>query len=509
MLKSADEIFDYLGSFVNFEKKQKQSIRDYRLDRMEMLLNHFEAPHRSMRIIHIAGSKGKGSTGLYLARGLTAMGEKTGLYSSPHVATYRERISMAGEFFNDELIVSEGGKILERLPEFTAEKLQGDAEPSAFELLTLLAFLVFRAAGCTTAVIETGIGGRLDATNVVMPDITLITPVELEHTDILGDTIPLIAAEKAGIIKKGVPVFVAGQRFPEALDVIRKRARERQAPLYYLPELLEDLRIRVGPAGTEVDLKWTRDFLTGTADTAENAMSAKTAEIDKATIAAEAEQKTENAEKKSGQGNKHPELPPKISITLSMLGTVQGENAALAITVLRKFPIIKDRDITSAVWQQVMRELSRARLPARMELLQKQPPVVIDGAHTPISTQHAIETFQKVFGEEGICIFGSVEGKNAAGMAALISGVFRDIIISTPGTFKPSNPGEVRRIFLAYNPDTSFYPAPEEALRYALELSGGNRPILVTGSFYMAAEIRKLILPFRLPFRKKSQPEVP
>jgi dihydrofolate synthase/folylpolyglutamate synthase len=489
MFESADEVFEYLGSFVNFEKKQKQSIRDYRLDRMEMLLGYFGNPHRSLRTIHIAGSKGKGSTGLYLARGLEALGEKTGLYSSPHVSTYRERITRGGEFFDDALFVSEGTRIIESLPEFTARNLKGGAEPSAFELLTLLAFLVFKAAGCTVAVIETGIGGRLDATNVVSPVITLITPIELEHTDILGDTIPLIAGEKAGIIKEGIPVFVAVQRHPEALEVIRMRAREKQAPLVYLPEVIEGLRITTDSSGTVLKFRWTPDFLETTTDNLS---------IPEKEGLSGPPRRLERPEKKELK------LPVGVKTTLTMLGTVQGENAALALTVLRTLlrpdlPSDSKGRWTSCwdptLWYQAVKKLSAAQLPARMEILGDHPPVVIDGAHTPASIRHVLETFARVYRAGGICIFGSVLGKNARGMAPLICQKFEDIIISTPGTFKPSKPEEVLSIFREYRPNTTFFPSPAEALIRAIEQSKGSRPILVTGSFYMASEIRKLLLP--------------
>ncbi len=454
MPDTADDIFEHLGSFINFEKSQKQTMRDYRLDRMRMLLRHFDNPQDSMRTIHLAGSKGKGSTALYLAAGLSALGEKTGLYSSPHVTTYRERITLAGEFFDDGLIISEGRKILDELPEFTAAKLRGEAEPSAFELLTLLAFLVFRAAGCTVAVIETGIGGRLDATNVIAPIATLITPIEIEHAYLLGDTIALIAAEKAGIIKEGIPVFAAEQRFPEALEVVRTPAAEKHARFYYQPEVLEEFEARLTSSGTELSLKW------GSRNNTENT-----------------------------------KLPPTLNTTLKMLGHVQAQNAALALTTLR---ILYDETFAKMpprVWKELVRRVSAVSLPGRMELIGEYPKIALDGAHTPVSIQHILETFQEVFGDEGICIFGSVEGKNAEAMASLIGPAFHDIIISTPGTFKPSRPEQVWHTFLNYQPETVFFPDPKEALKHAMKKSIGTRPILVTGSFYMVAEIRSLLFP--------------
>lgn len=450
-VEAVDELFTYFGSLVNFEQKQKQTIREYRLDRMQQLLEFFGNPHHRLKIIHIAGSKGKGSTAIYLARGLEAVGFKTGLYSSPHIADYRERISQAGRFFEDQLYLKVGTRIKAALPEFTQTVLAGEAEPTAFELFTLYAFLLFVEAECSYAVIETGIGGRLDATNVVSPQASVLTSIELEHTDILGNSLEEIAAEKAGIIKRGAPVFVSRQ--PEnVLEVFRRRAAQTENRLYYFPDYPAAFSATVDEAGTHLFLQWR-----GPAE-------------------------------------------PLIKLDLAMQGEVQAENAALALTVLRE---LLPEHLSSSDSENMLHALSAAILPGRMELCSSEPPIVLDGAHTPASVQRTVATFQRIYGTGGICIFGSVEGKDTAGMAAAVSAAFSDILISRPGTFKPNRPEEVIRIFRETAPQAELQIDPKAALRRALEISGGGssqtgrtgafRPILVTGSFYMVAEIRPLL----------------
>jgi len=464
MYTAPREIFEYFASFVNFEKTRKQTIREYRLDRMRALLNYFDNPHHTVRCIHIAGSKGKGSTALYLARALTVCGYKTGLYASPHVADYRERISCAGDFFPDALYLQEGKRIIAEMENLRRYTGMDENEPTAFELFTLLAFLIYRAAGCNMAVIETGIGGRLDATNVIDPIAVLITPVELEHTNILGNTIPEVAAEKAGIIKPEVPVFAAAQRFPEARRVLEEHTARQGGRFFFLPDLLPCTESRLTRNGTVVSFRWKK----------------KTAPA--------------GGNRRQGSCKKSDVPDGDFSMDLSMLGNTQAENAGLALLALK---VLQEEGIIrrgSSSWPGLRTALFEARLPGRMEIMGSDPPVILDGAHTPVSLSRTVEAFGEVFGNEGICIFGSVEGKDAAGMAAALTARINDIIISTPGTFKQSNPDQLFELFHSFSEGVRLEPKPADALREALRISGSRRPILVTGSFYMVAELRHLLM---------------
>ncbi len=455
---TVDEAFAFLESFTNLERGTGHSVRSYRLDRMHALLELFGNPERAFRTIHLAGSKGKGSTAIYLASALAAAGKTTGLYTSPHVSTYRERITLAGSFFPDELYVETINGIARRIASLGRDVLPGRGEPTTFELLTLLGFLVFREWGCSWAVIETGIGGRLDATNVIRPEMCLLTPVELEHTDLLGTTIQAIAGEKAGIIKEGVPVFCGYQR-PEAKAVFAATAALRHAPIRFLDEEVESISTALSFEATEMQVRW-RD--------------------------ARSE-----------------------AFHLAMPGDVQAENAALAVLALRALPSTPTAAAQSeAVGDESIRSgLAVARLPGRMEVLPASGGyVVLDGAHTPVSAARLLASYRKLFPQPSILIFGSVLGKDPEGMAAALAPAFRSIRISTPGTFKKSDPEGVLAAFIRHNPATALIRDPRAALAEATRLAheGASAPpgsaespplpILVTGSFYMVAEIRRLLL---------------
>ncbi len=443
--ESADEVFLFFEEFTNFEQKQKQTIREYRLDRMHEILSLFEDPHRDFDIVHVAGSKGKGSTSLYIAHALEALGIKTGLYSSPHVETYRERITFAGRFAPEALLVEAGNTIREGFDRVRNLDLEGSGDPTTFELLTLLAFLVFRNGDCSCAVIETGIGGRLDATNVVDPLASVITPIELEHTDVLGTTLPQIASEKAGIIKEGKPVFVSRQH-DEAMEVLEKTAAERGAPLHLFSDEVSSASYRLTRSGTEIHA----------------------------------------ALRRFGE----------LELTIGMLGSFQAENALLALIVVDSLKNISLKNIASDSptskdeLRTICTSFRSTRLPGRLELMGERPPILLDGAHTPASVRLALEAYDELFSEPPICIFGSVYGKNAKKMAEILSPRCREIIISRPGIFKPSRPEELHTIFSGHRKDTQLLVDAGKAFERAVSLSAERIPILVIGSFYMVAGIR-------------------
>ena len=231
---SFDQVVAFMESFVNLERRtDKYSTRTYRLDRMRALMEALGNPQDSYRIIHVAGSKGKGSTASYIARGLEAAGFVTGLYMSPHVSDYRERFTVLGRKTDDSFLIAAGNTLADALGDFHFSDELGETRPTTFELYTAFAFLLFRQTGCSWAVLETGLGGRLDATNIVVPEASVLTPIELEHTDILGDTITKIATEKSKIIKKGRPSFSSFQ-VPDALDVFRAEAKAMDSEFHYL-----------------------------------------------------------------------------------------------------------------------------------------------------------------------------------------------------------------------------------------------------------------------------------
>ncbi|MBU1080527.1 MAG: hypothetical protein KKB59_08550 [Spirochaetes bacterium] len=247
------EVYGYLDRFLNFERRLEP--REYRLDRMSALKEMFGSPDEAYRVVHVAGSKGKGSTATMIASIITEAGGRTGLYTSPHLLSFTERIAVGGAPVDDETLCACARELSERMEREAPEDFPGGEAPTYFELLTMLGFLCFRAAGCTDAVIEVGLGGRLDSTNVVSPAACVITPIELEHTELLGDTIAKIAFEKAGIIKPGVPVFTSASR-PEALAVIGAKAAECGSAITALDDAVELADCQISASGTRATALW-------------------------------------------------------------------------------------------------------------------------------------------------------------------------------------------------------------------------------------------------------------
>jgi dihydrofolate synthase/folylpolyglutamate synthase len=444
----SSDVFAWIGRFVGLG--QGQSYKSFRLDRMKVLCDLASNPETAAPVIHVAGSKGKGSVTGMIAAILNAAGYKAARYSSPDVMEKRERITRGNVFF-DEAVYVEAGKELALLVKKlyslggTGARLfdpsQEDGEiVTFFELMTLYFFLCARYARCDVMAVETGIGGRLDATNIVSPLAAVITLIEMEHTEYLGNTLEAVAGEKAGIIKARTPLILAAQE-DEALAVFRREALAKDAPLLYFPEIADVRDIRISRAGTQFSLCLPR----GT--------------------------------------------PGELRLSLKIPGEVQAYNAGLAVlTVKQAYPGIGAEEIR--------RGLEDFNLPARFEQIMEEPGLVIDGAHTPKSVEQCRDTFLSLYGGGGILIFGCAARKNAEAMAEILAPHFSRIIITTPGTFKKSDPGELYRIFsekLRGSTELLLIPDTVQAVDRALE-KGSGLPVLGTGSFYLAAEIRKYII---------------
>jgi dihydrofolate synthase/folylpolyglutamate synthase len=485
---SSAEVFSWLGKFINLERGQKP--KSFRLDRMKFLSELAGNPERCAPSIHIAGSKGKGSVTGMTASILKAAGYRVARYMSPHVIDIRERICLGDSYFDEEVYCAAGNELREiteeRLPAVIAQQavsLQAAAalfdpanidgcEPTFWELLTLYFFLCAKHGKCDVMAVETGMGGRLDSTNILEPLVSVITFIELEHTNFLGNTIEEIAGEKAGIIKRGKPLILARQN-KTALEIFKQKAEENNSPLFYLPEIIEISDIKVYSDGTEFKL-----------------------------------------EKISGTN--------KVSDTLFFIpipGKVQAENAALAIAAVKTaFPQITEEAIHSG--------LKNLYLPARFEKIEKEPPFIIDGAHTPESFELCVETFCSLYGEGGVLVFGCAADKDAAAMAKIANPRFTSIIITTPGTFKISNPALVYETFKMQQTvslqevsqqavslqEVSQQTAAQslavvqlitdtqEAVKQVVEYARDkNLPILGTGSFYLVSEISKAKKAFSTP----------
>jgi len=470
---SSTEVFEWLSRFINLEKGQKP--KSFRIDRMETLSELAGNPHLCAPSIHIAGSKGKGSVTSMLAAMLTAAGFLTARYMSPHVSDFRERLCLDGSFFSEDiyrlaadelrLITEESLPAALKQESPSHEKLRAlfdpstaeGSEPTYWELLTLYFFLCSRLSKCDVMVVETGLGGRLDSTNIVDPLVSVITLIEIEHTNFLGNTIAEIAAEKAGIIKKGKPVVLARQS-GEALRVFQNKARGSGSALFYMPEISRLTDINVTSQKTDFSLL-----------------------IDYSSV----------------QDSQSP-FPARrfSSLTIPIPGKVQAENAALAAAAVKTaFPKIGDEAIRNG--------LLNVKIPARFENIsantpRQELPFIIDGAHTPESLSLCVQTFRSLYGDGGVLIFGCAADKDYVAMAKAASMFFSKIFITAAGTFKTSNPENIYEVFSreAGEEKVSLIKDTKEAVKQA-ELFAEEKklPVLAAGSFYLAAEIRSVKLP--------------
>lgn len=428
-----DAVYSYLDRYINFERKVDP--KSYRLDRMERLREMFGHPDRSYRVIHVAGSKGKGSTATMLASIAMRAEGPVGLYTSPHLLRFTERIAIDGFPVSDEILLASAEELSTVVEATGPADFPGNESPTYFELLTMLAMLCFRRAGCSIAVFEVGLGGRLDSTNVVEPVASIITSIELEHTELLGSTIPQIAAEKAGIIKPGVPVF-SSVTDNDARRVIGDRAVASGSTLYELDSLVRIDNVSITAGGT--DSRVTIDL---------------------------------------------PEGALVLDLHSPLIGTVQMRNAALAAMVMATLGYQRDH---------IAEGIALARLPARFQIVSGNPVVVLDGAHTAESIRSGVEDFSTIFPGGGLLLFGCASDKPVRPMAATLRTSFREVFITKPGTFKESHPEEIEAAFtsegfLVHRDDDT-----RRAVLAALGAAGARAvPLLVTGSFYLCAAAAK------------------
>jgi dihydrofolate synthase / folylpolyglutamate synthase len=428
------DVYNWLSTFINLEKGQQQW--NFNLDVMNRLAEIAGHPEKCVPAFHVAGSKGKGSVTGMIAAILEAAGIKTSRYASPHVSDFRERITVGGNFYNEEIYVNAGKELMELVGQI---KLKNGEKMSYFELFTMWFFLCARLSSCGIMAVETGMGGRLDATNILDPLVSVITIIELEHTEYLGNTIAAIAAEKAGIIKQD-RLLVLAEQSAEALEVFREYAERRASPLFYFPDCVEVKNTRIEKSGTTFDLILKSETIPG--------------------------------------------------LFMPIPGEVQAKNAGLAaLAVKTAFP-----DLQNDCFYKGLKTFS---LPARFEIISSTPLFIIDGAHTKTSVKTCLDTFTSLYGEGGILLFGCAEGKDILSMAELCVPRFSRIIITKPGTFKKSNVDEIHAAFVQTaeiqkaNPEIIFLPNTEEAIDLAIQLAlKHGLPALGTGSFYLAGEIR-------------------
>ena len=426
---------DWLDSYLNFEITPKKNI--FWLKTMEYLCQRLHEPQMAYKKIHVAGSKGKGSVSSMIASVLDLAGQKTGLYSSPHILDFSERVSTPNGPFEESIYEKSVLEIMHSVDPIILEQLPGERPITWFELVTMFAFLTFKNAGCDWAVFETGLGGRLDATNIILPEISVITPIELEHTDFLGDTIEKIAAEKAGIIKNQIPVCI-GFQSEEAEKVLINKAKECGSKYYLARELITNCKSKFHKNCTEIYIE-------------------------------------------------SPLFARPVNTKLKLMGSFQAHNAALAALTLKiLFPEMDEAIIEEG--------LARTHLMGRFEITGNQEyPVVLDGAHTPRSIGFTLETFKALTDgniSKAHLLFACAADKHVEEMAELLQG-FASITLTKPGETKGADTGRMQKAFTEIGIEYTYTEDYNQAIENAIKKAEQAKvPLLVTGSFYLIAEVK-------------------
>lgn len=414
---------EYLGRLQHFGIKLG-------LDNIHILLDALGRPDRRFPAVHVAGTNGKGSVSAMLEAILRAAGYRTGLYTSPHLVREEERIRIDGECVSARTFAAHLELVKNTIDELTAAgRLAG--HPTFFEVLTAVAFLEFSAAEVNVAVLEVGMGGRFDATNVVTPLVSVITTISLDHVKHLGSTLEAIAFEKAGIIKPGVPV-VCGVRRGTALREIRLRAAERQAP--FLRVFGPAARFEAHPASGRYRFCY-----------------------------------------KSSRG--------VYEYVPGLAGLHQGENGAVAIAAA---------EVLARVWKPIskpatLRGIRSVRWEGRLETVSRRPLVLLDGAHNEEGVRSLAAYIRDVIHRPVVLVFAAMKDKDYRLMSRIIFPAARTIILTQVPNKRSALPAEILAVAPSGAAETFIEPDVARAVRLALAESAGRTPVVIAGSLSSSA----------------------
>ncbi len=424
------ESIAYLLRFADYERLPRSGVV-WDTKRIERLLEKLGNPHLAARTVHIAGTKGKGSTSAMIASILKEAGNRVGLYTSPHLLSYTERIRVDGQPISEAAWAGLVAQIRPHVEAVNAEKTYG--ELTTFELYTAMAFVHYRNIRSDWQVVEVGLGGRLDATNVVRPRACVITSISYDHMEVLGNTLAEIAGEKAGIVKPGVPVVSAPQA-PEAMVVIERVCRERGARL-----------VKVGS-----DVTWRAGgFDTG------------------------------------GQSFHLKGLFHEYDLKIPLLGEHQLENAACAAAAAELLSLKKPS---------IVKGLPKVDWPGRLQLLRRQPQVIVDGAHNVYSLQKLGEALRKHFKYDRlVLILGFSSDKDVPGMVGEAVKMTGEIITTASVSPRSVKPDALAEEFAKRGVKARVTRSVAEALELALETARPDDLICAAGSIFVVAEVMELL----------------
>jgi dihydrofolate synthase/folylpolyglutamate synthase len=393
----------------------------------------FGNPHHSFRSVHVAGTNGKGSTSAMIESILRTSGVRTGLFTSPHLLSFTERIRINGEEIGEDEVIALAEEV-----KTAAGKLE-DFSPTFLEVVTAMAFLHFRNKGVDWAVVETGLGGRLDATNVIVPEVSVITRIGLDHCDFLGSTLPEIAREKAGIIKKSVPVVSADQE-AEAMGVIAAKSAGKQSALYVFGKEFTAGPVSESFGGITFHYSGDRDYR---------------------------------------------------DLRVPLPGGHQVVNAALA---LKAVEVISP--LFSGLHLDIGKGLAVVRWPGRLEMVKEDPPVLIDGAHNPQASLALSDHLKKVVLAKYrriILVIGAMGDKNIEGILEPLLPLASEILFAAPAYGRAASPERLAAAAARMGYSSIVAQSVAEAIAKAEELRLPGDLILITGSFYTIGEAREFL----------------
>ena len=409
------------------------------LERIQKLLARLELPQERYRTIHVTGTNGKGSVSAMLAGILRHSGIHTGFYSSPHLVSYTERIRVDGQAISEQEFADCLSSIKVYIDQMVAD---GEECPTQFEVLTALAFFYFAIKHVEYAVIEVGLGGLLDSTNVIVPEVSIITNVTLEHADRCGGTLEGVAHHKAGIIKDDVPVVTAAQGV--ALDIIRQQAEEKNADIFVAGE------------------DFSAEFIS-------------------------CETNFQRLEFSSGLLG-----AVREPYTLHLLGKHQIENAAVAVMAAKLIHNLDDR-ITNKTIDDA---LSLVSWPARFERVEMgRQKIIIDGAHNPagmVALQESLDLYYPA--EERVLLLGILKDKDIDTMLDILLRPNDTVVVTVPHSDRASDPQLLAGKVAAHVRHVEAIADNDEAMNRALELANGEKLLVMAGSLYLVGELRKMLL---------------
>lgn len=423
------EAMDYLADLTKFGF-------NFGLSRIEELLNRLGNPQRQLKVVHVGGTNGKGSTTAMLASILQKAGYRVGTFTSPHLHSFTERYRINGVEIAPERVA----KLVEELrPYMEAMAAEGFEHPTEFEAATALAFLYFYREKVDFLVLEVGLGGAIDSTNVVKPLLSVITNVSMDHMNYLGNTIAEIAGVKAGIIKPGVPVVTAARG--EALSVIEKISRKKNSPLILVRR----------------DVTWEHISL------------------------------SLGGQSFSVRGRRH----VYENLFLPLLGRHQQENAATAVAAAEVL-----MDLGFAISSGAVREgLSAVRWPGRLEIVRRDPLVIIDGAHNYDGAKNLRQALEEYFPSMSlILVIGMLGDKERTKVVAELAAIAKVVVVTRPNSSRAGNWQDLAAEARRYSREVCLVENIDKAVIKALSMAGSDDVVCITGSLYMIADAREMLL---------------